>query len=105
MFLVTPYPNVAYALDRTKPGAPIKWKYEPHPSPMAIGKACCDAVNRGPTYADGKLVFTLLDGEAVGLDAETGKLLWRTKLGEPANGMTITMSPLDRKSTRLNSSH
>src|SRR3546814_6994057 len=73
MFLVTPYPNVAYALDLTKPGAPIKWKYEPHPSPMAIGKACCDAVNRGPTYADGRLVFTLLDGEAVGLDAETGK--------------------------------
>jgi alcohol dehydrogenase (cytochrome c) len=51
-------------------------------------------VNRGPSYADGKLVFTLLDGEAVGLEAKTGKLLWRTKLGEPANGMTITMSPL-----------
>ena len=94
MFLVTPYPNTAYALDLSKPGAPIKWRYEPHPDPIAIGKACCDAVNRGPTWADGKLVFTLLDGEAMALDAATGKPLWRTRLGEPANGMTITMSPL-----------
>jgi len=94
MFLVAPYPNTAYALDLTKPGAPIKWSYEPHPDPIAIGKACCDAVNRGPTWADGKLVFTLLDGEAMALDANTGKPLWRTRLGEPANGMTITMSPL-----------
>ncbi|MBI1405292.1 MAG: PQQ-dependent dehydrogenase, methanol/ethanol family [Caulobacter sp.] len=94
LYLVTPFPNIAYALDLSKPGAPIKWKYEPHPSPIAVGKACCDAVNRGPTYADGKLVYTLLDSEAVAVDAETGKPLWRTRLGEPANGMTITMSPL-----------
>ena len=94
MFLVTPFPDTAYALDLSKPGAPIKWRYEPNPQPIAVGKACCDAVNRGPTYADGKLVFTLLDGEAVAVDANTGKPLWRTRLGEPANGMTITMSPL-----------
>ncbi|HEY2749721.1 PQQ-dependent dehydrogenase, methanol/ethanol family [Phenylobacterium sp.] len=94
MYLVTPYPNVAYALDLAKPGAPIKWTYQPHPDPIAVGKACCDAVNRGPTYADGKLVFSLLDGEAVAVDAKTGHAAWRTRLGDPANGMTITMSPL-----------
>src|SRR5690348_4181391 len=44
MYVVTPYPNIAYALDLTKPGAPIKWTYESMPSPLAIGKACCDAV-------------------------------------------------------------
>jgi alcohol dehydrogenase (cytochrome c) len=94
MYVVTPYPNIAYALDLTKPGAPIKWTYQPHPDPIAVGKACCDAVNRGPTYAEGKLVFTLLDGEAVALDGKTGKPIWRTRLGDPASGMTITMSPL-----------
>ncbi|MEO7998768.1 MAG: PQQ-binding-like beta-propeller repeat protein, partial [Gemmatimonadaceae bacterium] len=31
MYVVTPFPNVAYALDLTKPGAPIKWKFEPNP--------------------------------------------------------------------------
>jgi alcohol dehydrogenase (cytochrome c) len=94
MYVVTPYPNVAYALDLTKPGAPIKWTYQPHPDPIAVGKACCDAVNRGPTFADGKLIYTLLDGEAVALDAKTGKPVWRVRLGDPASGMTITMSPM-----------
>jgi len=94
MFVVTPYPNVAYALDLSKPGAPIKWVYEPHPMPMAVGKACCDAVNRGPVYADGKVIYNLLDAETVAVDAKTGKPVWRVKLGEVADGVTMTMSPL-----------
>lgn len=95
MYLVSPFPNTAYALDLSKPGAPIKWIYQPHPRPIAIGKACCDAVNRGPTFADNKLVYSLLDGEAVAVDAASGKPVWRTRLGDPAaTGMTITMSPL-----------
>jgi PQQ-dependent dehydrogenase (methanol/ethanol family) len=94
MYLVTPYPNIAYALDLSKPGSPIKWTYQPHPDPISIGKACCDAVNRGPTFADGKLVYTLLDDEAVAVDGQTGKQLWRTRLANPADGVTITMSPL-----------
>jgi alcohol dehydrogenase (cytochrome c) len=94
MFIVTPYPNIAYALDLTKPGWPIRWTYQPHPDPMSVGKACCDAVNRGPAFADGKLVFTLLDAEVVAVDASSGKLVWRTRLGQPAEGVTMTMSPL-----------
>src|SRR5581483_5213848 len=35
MYVVTPFPNVLYALDLTKPGAPVKWKYEPHPTPAS----------------------------------------------------------------------
>jgi lanthanide-dependent methanol dehydrogenase len=101
MYVVTPYPNVAYALDLSKPGAPIKWTYQPHPQPMAVGKACCDAVNRGPTFAGGKLVFTLLDAEVVALDAVNGRPSWRVRLGEPASGVTITMSPLVVGSTVL----
>jgi hypothetical protein len=31
MFVVTPYPNVLYALDLTREGAPLKWKHEPKP--------------------------------------------------------------------------
>ena len=94
MYLVTPYPNVAYALDLTKPGAPIKWTYQPHPMPIAVGKACCDAVNRGPTWAEGKLVYTLLDDSVVAVDGATGRAVWKTRLGDPADGVTMTMSPL-----------
>lgn len=94
MYIVTPYPDTAYALDLSKPGAPLKWTFDPHPKPIAVGKACCDAVNRGPVYADGKIVYTLLDDNVVAIDAATGRQLWRTKLAEPADGITMTMSPL-----------
>ena len=40
MYIVSPFPNRAFALDLTKPGAPVKWTYEPNPRPIAIGKAC-----------------------------------------------------------------
>ena len=93
MYMVTPFPNLAYALDLTKAGAPIKWSYDPKPTPMAIGKACCDTVNRGSAYADGKLIYNLLDDHTVAVDAKTGKEVWRTKMGDVTTGMTMTMAP------------
>ncbi len=92
MFLVTPFPNVAYALDLTKPSPSVKWSYKPNPSPVAIGKACCDAVLRGWAYADGKLIYNLLDAETVAVDANTGKEVWRTRMDDPGRGVTMTMS-------------
>ena len=62
MLVVTPYPNILYALDLTKPGAPLKWKHEPKPLAAAQGVACCDTVNRGAAYADGRVFFNTLDG-------------------------------------------
>ena len=53
MYVVTPYPNILYALDLSRAGAPLKWKYEPKPAAAAQGVACCDVVNRGAAYADG----------------------------------------------------
>lgn len=61
MFIVTPWPNVLYALDLTKPGAPLKWKYEPHPTAASQGVACCDVVNRGAAYYNGRIYYNTLD--------------------------------------------
>jgi glucose dehydrogenase len=94
MFIVTPYPNIVFALDLAKPGAPIKWSYRPHPAPASQGVACCDVVNRGATYSDGKLFFNTLDDNTIALEAETGKVIWKTKLGDINTGETITMAPL-----------
>ena len=58
MYLVTPYPNVAYAIDLTQPGYPLRTDNEQR----AMGKACCDLVNRGAAFAEGKLVYNLLAG-------------------------------------------
>ena len=94
MYVVTPYPNFLYALDLSQPGAPTKWRYEPKPSAAAQGVACCDVVNRGAVYARGKVIFNTLDVQTVAVDAESGREVWRTKLGEINRGETITMAPL-----------
>jgi PQQ-dependent dehydrogenase (methanol/ethanol family) len=94
MYIVSPFPNRAFAIDLTKPGGSVKWKYEPNPSPIAFGKACCDAVNRGAALYDGKLIYNLLDDHTVAVDAATGKELWRTKLANVEDGTTMTMAPL-----------
>ena len=86
MFLVTPFPNIVYALDLTKPGAPLKWSFQPHPEPASQGVACCDVVNRGVAYWDGKIVFNTLDGNTIALDANTGKVVWKTKLARHQPG-------------------
>jgi alcohol dehydrogenase (cytochrome c) len=92
MYLVTPFPNIAYALDLSKPGAPIKWVFQPNPDPRAIGEACCDKVLRGWAYADGKLIYNLLDDHTVAVDAATGKEVWRTLLDDVTKGPTLTQA-------------
>lgn len=94
MYVVTLYPNILYALDLTKPGAPAKWKYEPKPAAAAQGVACCDYVNHGAVFSNGKIFYNTLDAHTVAVDAETGKELWKTKLGNINKGETMTMAPL-----------
>jgi PQQ-dependent dehydrogenase (methanol/ethanol family) len=94
MYIVTPFPNTLFALDLTKPGAPVKWRYDPDPLGAARGVACCDVVNRGAAYADGRVFFNTLDGHAVAVDAATGREAWKTKVAEINNGESITMAPM-----------
>jgi lanthanide-dependent methanol dehydrogenase len=94
MYVVTPYPNVVYAFDLTQEGYPLKWKYRPMVSGSAIGIACCDVVNRGAFYADGKIVYNLLDGHTVALDATNGKELWKTQVAEVNRGESTPMAPI-----------
>jgi PQQ-dependent dehydrogenase (methanol/ethanol family) len=94
MYVVTPWPNVLYAFDLTKEGYPLKWKYRPAVSPNAIGIACCDSVNRGAFYSDGRIFYNLLDGHTVAIDAKTGHELWNTQIAEVKSGETTTMAPL-----------
>jgi lanthanide-dependent methanol dehydrogenase len=94
MYIVTPYPNIVYALDLTKPGGQVKWKFEPKPLAAAQGVACCDVVNRGVAHANGRIFFNTLDAQTIALDAQSGKEIWRRKLGDVNRGETITMAPL-----------
>lgn len=94
MYVHTPFPNIVYALDLSKEGAPIKWKYQPKQDNSVIPIACCDTVSRGVVYSNGKIFMTQLDTHTVALDAATGKELWKVKQGDHLQGMTITSSPI-----------
>jgi len=94
MYVVTPCPNVLYAFDLTKEGYPLRWKYRPEVSANAIGVSCCDTVNRGAFYVDGKIIYNLLDGHTVAVDAKSGTQLWKTQVADVSGGETVTMAPL-----------
>jgi PQQ-dependent dehydrogenase (methanol/ethanol family) len=94
MYVVTPYPNNLIAVDLTNPNGPLKFIYEPHTDPRSVGIACCDVVNRGAAYADGKIIYNLLDAHTVAVDAETGKEVWRAKVGDINVGETVTGAPI-----------
>jgi PQQ-dependent dehydrogenase (methanol/ethanol family) len=94
MYVVTPFPNYLYAIDLAQPGGALKWKYDPQQERAAPGVACCDVVNRGAAYADGKVFYNTLDVQTVAVDAATGKELWKTRLGDIERGESMTMAPL-----------
>jgi lanthanide-dependent methanol dehydrogenase len=94
MYVITPYPNIVYALDLTKPGAPLKWTFRPKVSSAAQGVACCDVVNRGLVFDGGRLFFNTLDAHTMALDANSGQLLWDTRVGNYQIGESMTMAPL-----------
>jgi PQQ-dependent dehydrogenase (methanol/ethanol family) len=93
MYVVTPFPNYLFALDLKKPGT-MKWKYDPKAETAAPGEACCDWVNRGAAYANGRIFYNVLDAHTVAVDAKTGKEIWKTKVGDINLGETITMAPM-----------
>ena len=93
MYLHTPFPNNVFALDLNNNGR-ILWKYEPKQDPTVIPVMCCDTVNRGVAYADGKIFLYQADTTLVALDAKTGNVLWSIKNGEPKKGETGTSAPM-----------
>ena len=95
MYIVTPFPNTLYALDLTQPGAPAKWSYKPKDlNNSAKGVACCDWVNRGCVYANGKIFFNTLDGKTAAVNAQTGDEVWVAQVADINRGESITMAPL-----------
>jgi len=96
MYVHTPFPNIVYALDLADEGK-IKWKYEPRQDPDVIPVMCCDTVNRGVAYADGKIFLHQADTTVVALDADTGEVVWDAVNGDPAKGETNTATVLPVK--------
>ncbi|PKU21556.1 methanol/ethanol family PQQ-dependent dehydrogenase [Telmatospirillum siberiense] len=93
MYVHTPFPNIVYALDLNHEGRVI-WKYEPRQDPAVIPVMCCDTVNRGLSYAGGKILLSQADTTLVALDAKTGDVVWQVKNGDATKGETSTGAPV-----------
>lgn len=97
MFFVSAWPNIVQALDLSDPDHPVEvWNYlkKTDRDLSAVPRACCDTVNRGINYADGKVLFNTLDGYLIALDARTGAVDWQVKHAYPDAGETVTGAPL-----------
>jgi len=97
MFIASGWPNIIQALDLSDPDHPAQvWHYTKTSGrdESAVPRACCDTVNRGMSYAEGKLVLGTLDGYVIALDAATGKEVWVVKHAYPDKGETITPAPI-----------
>ena len=91
MYLHTPFPNNVFAIELGT--QKIKWKYAPKQDPAVIPQMCCDTVNRGLAYADGKVILQQADSTLVALDAKSGKVVWSVKNGDPKVGAVNTNAP------------
>ena len=91
MYVHSPFPNKVFAISLEDQR--IVWKYEPKQDPSVIPVMCCDTVNRGVAYADGKIFLQQADTTLVALDARTGKEIWKVTTGNPKIGETTTNAP------------
>jgi lanthanide-dependent methanol dehydrogenase len=91
MYIHTPFPNNVYAVSLKD--QQYKWKYEPKQDADVVPVMCCDTVNRGLAYGDGKIFLQQADTTLVALDAKTGKEVWKVKNGNAKIGETNTNAP------------
>ena len=93
MYIHTPFPNRVYALDLNNEGE-IIWMHEPTQDPSVIPVMCCDTVNRGVAYGNGKIFLYQADAKLTALDAATGAVVWQAVNGDPGKGETGTSAPM-----------
>jgi len=91
LFVHTPYPNRVFALDLTRPGAPVKWTYTaPTPPASLIAGA-----SRGLAWhPSGRIYVPILSGELAALDARTGREIWRVRNSDWRSGASLAGAPL-----------
>lgn len=68
------------------------WQYDAR-LPKGI-LPCCDVVNRGAAIYGDLVYFGALDAKLVALDRKTGKVVWKTDLGDHTAGYSYTAAPL-----------
>ena len=92
LYVHAPFPNNSFAINLDT--LEVVWEYIPvQNQDETVPVMCCDTVNRGLAFGDGKIFLQQADTELVALDAKTGKKVWSVKNGNPKKGETNTNAP------------
>jgi alcohol dehydrogenase (cytochrome c) len=70
------------------------WKHTlewPADTPRVV---CCGVSNKGAAIYNGRIYRTTLDAHVLALDARDGKEIWKTKIAEWTEGVSLTLAPL-----------
>jgi alcohol dehydrogenase (cytochrome c) len=97
MYVVGPFPTACSLLTLPSRGK-TRWVFTPQVSQFAMGQACCGISSRGAAYSgsssntSGKnlVIYSTLDNQVIAVDAASGSRVWRTSMGSPHTGQTMT---------------
>jgi len=92
LYIHAAFPNNVFAINLDN--LEIVWEYAPVQDwDEVVPVMCCDTVNRGLGYGDGKILLQQADTTLVALNAKTGDKIWSVKNGDPKRGETNTNAP------------
>jgi quinohemoprotein ethanol dehydrogenase len=84
--------SVVFALDART--GKERWRWDPEVNQAAVfPRICCGVVNRGLAIYQNLIIAPIIDGRLEALDAETGKVVWESRVAYPQENYTITMAP------------
>ena len=69
-----------------------KWAYTAQPAAGVV--PCCSGRNRGAAIDLDKIYLTTLDAQLQAVDRSSGKLVWRSRMRDPATGYANFAAPL-----------
>lgn len=71
----------------------LLWQFDPAVPRKTGVKSCCDSVNRGAAYWNGKIYVGTIDGRLIAIDAKTGRQVWSTVTVDQSKSYTIGGAP------------
>lgn len=83
--------SMVFAFD-AKTGS-LLWQYDPQVPPEWAVNLCCDVVNRGVAFWQGKVYFGTLDGRLIALNAGSGEKVWEVQTTPTDKPYSITGAP------------
>lgn len=83
--------SIVYALD-ARTGEEL-WVFDPQADRQRGAMSCCDVVNRGLAYENGRIFVASIDGRLIALDAQSGTKLWDTPTIDQDTPLVSTGAP------------